>query len=145
MSSSAGVINNYSVIKAFQSLKLDSPAKIVSMAHKGISPSLFYSLTRAIKMPEKALAALLHTHPRTISNYQEGQKKLDAPQSEHLLKLIALFIKGEQIFGTVDEFNYWLQKPFWNKAEKPIEWLITPGGVDLVSDELDRLAHGYAV
>ena len=138
-------ITSGSVLKAFQSLKLDSPAKIVSLAHKGVAPSLFYELARTIKMPEKALAALLHTHPRTISNYQDGQKNLDAPHSEHLLKLIAIFIKGEQLFGTVDEFNYWLQKPFWNKAEKPLDRLITPGGVDLVSDELDRLAHGYAV
>jgi uncharacterized protein (DUF2384 family) len=66
-------------------------------------------------------------------------------ESEHLLKLIALFTKGEELFGKVDEFNYWLQKPFWDSQEKPIDWLITPGGVDLISDELERLAHGYAV
>jgi uncharacterized protein (DUF2384 family) len=62
-----------------------------------------------------------------------------------LLKLIALYGKGEEIFGNIDEFNYWLQKPFWNIKEKPIEWLITPGGVDLVSDELDRVSHAYVV
>jgi uncharacterized protein (DUF2384 family) len=82
---------------------------------------------------------------RTISNYKEQQKPLEPAQSEHLLKLIALFGKGEEIFGNVNEFNYWLQKSFWNAKERPIDWLITPGGVDLIMDELDRLAHAYAV
>jgi putative toxin-antitoxin system antitoxin component (TIGR02293 family) len=129
----------------FQDLGLESPAKIVFSARKGIMPSLFYSFAQSVKMSEKNLARLLHTHSRTIGNYRELQKKLDPVVSEHLLKLIALFIKGEQLFGNVDEFNYWLQKPFWNNTEKPVDWLITPGGVDLLSDELDRLAHGYAV
>jgi len=70
---------------------------------------------------------------------------LEPAQSEHLLKLIALFGKGEEIFGNVGEFNYWLQKPFWNAKEKPFDWLVTPGGIDLVFDELERLAHAYTI
>lgn len=88
---------------------------------------------------------MLNLSSRTISNYKEQQKTLDPVQSEHLLKLIALFGKGEEIFGNIDEFNYWLQKPFWIAKERPIDWLVTPGGVDLVIDELDRLSHAYAV
>ena len=145
MASSATVISSNNLYKRFQNLNLDNPAKIALSARQGVTPGLFYSFANSIKMSEKNLASLLHTHPRTISNYKEQQKNLDAVSGEHLLKLIALFIKGEQIFGNIDEFNYWLQKPFWNNMEKPMDWLITPGGVDLVSDELDRLAHGYAV
>ena len=65
--------------------------------------------------------------------------------SEHLLKLINLFEKGEEVFGNITEFKYWLGKPFWNSSEIPFNWLNTPGGVDLVSDELDRLAEGYPI
>ncbi len=96
-------------------------------------------------MPEKKLAGLLHLHPRTIQNYKEQQRNLEPVESEHLLKLITLFAKGEEIFGNIEEFNAWLQKPFWNGRETPLEWLITPGGVDLVSEEIDRLAYGYAI
>ncbi len=65
--------------------------------------------------------------------------------SEHLVKLIALFEKGEETFGNVNEFNYWLRKPFWNGSERSVDWLVTSGGVDFVSEELDRLAHGYTL
>ena len=30
------------------------------------------------------------------------------------VSLILLFEKGEELFGTIEEFNYWLKKPFWN-------------------------------
>ena len=62
---------------------------------------------------------------------------------EHLLKLITLFEKGEQVFGNIDEFNYWLQKPFWNSAGKPVDWTTTSVGIDFLNEELDKLAQGY--
>ena len=77
-------------------------------------------------------------------NSADAGRKFPGPvQSEHLLKLIALYDKGDQVFGNIDEFNYWLNKPFWGSSEKPLDWLITPGGVDLVILEMDRLAYGY--
>ncbi|MCE7073040.1 MULTISPECIES: antitoxin Xre-like helix-turn-helix domain-containing protein [Dyadobacter] len=136
----------YHSLKAkFTYLDLGSNFAIVISARKGLQPKVFYDFAEAIKMPEKNLAALINLSSRTISNYKESQKKLDPLYGEHLLKLIALFEKGEQIFGNVDEFNYWLQKPFWNSNEKPADWLGTGGGVDFLAEELDKLAQGYPV
>lgn len=134
-----------SIRARFSDLDIHSVSAMVLSARKGLTSSVFYDFAASIKMPEKNLAALLNLSPRTISNYKVQKKLLEPIHSEHLLKLIALFGKGEEIFGNVDELNYWLQKPFWNAKEKPIDWLVTPGGVDLVSDELDRLAHAYVV
>ena len=129
----------------FTNLDTASNFAIVLSARKGLAPKVFYDFAEAIKMPERNLAALINLSARTISNYKESQKKLDPLYGEHLLKLIALFEKGEQIFGNVDEFNYWLLKPFWNSTEKPADWLGTGGGVDFLAEELDKLAHGYPV
>lgn len=129
----------------FAKLDLTSAFTLVSLARKGIKTKIFYDFAESVKMPEKNLAELINISSRTVSNYKEKQKPLDPIQSEHLLKLITLFGKGEEVFGNIDEFNYWLNKPFWNAREKPIAWLITPGGVDLLMDELERLAYGYAV
>ena len=94
-------------------------------------------------MSEKLLASVLNLSPRTISNYRDQNKDLDANYSEHLLKLIALFEKGKEYLGTIDEFNSWLEKPFWNSEEKPSDFLNTSGGVDLLIDRLERMAQGY--
>lgn len=129
----------------FSNIDLASNFAIVVYARKGLRTKIFYDFADAIKMPEKNLASIINLSSRTISNYKESQKKLEPLYGEHLLKLIALFEKGEQIFGNIDEFNYWLQKPFWGSTEKPLDWLNTTGGVDYLIEELDKLAQGYPV
>lgn len=136
---------NSSVHRRFKNLGLDNPYQLASAARKGIKPKLFYDFADAIKMSEKTLAGIINLSARTLSNYKGQQKVLEPVYSEHLLKLIALFEKGEAIFGNIDEFNYWLRKPFWNSKETPMDWLVTPGGVDLLTKELEKLAQGYPV
>jgi len=124
---------------------IESDVQIFKHAMTGVDTNLFYSFAELIKIGNKSLASILHLSSRTISNYHQSKQMLDPVQGEHLLKLIALYDKGIEIFGSIDELNYWLNKPFWNTEEKPIEWLVTPGGIDLVMQELDRMAYGYPV
>lgn len=123
--------------------KLTDGTQIFSYARRGVKPNVFYSFAEAIKISNQSLANLLHLSSRTLSNYLQTKRNLEPVQGEHLLKLISLYDKGVELFGSVDEFNYWLNKPFWNAQEKPMDWLITPGGVDLVALELERLGYGY--
>lgn len=127
----------------FKHIDMDSNFSIVLSARKGLHTQVFYDFAEAIKMSERRLAAIMNVSARTISNYKEAKKTLEPLYGEHLLKLIALFEKGEEFFGTIDEFNYWLQKPFWSSTEKPADWLTTGGGVDFLSEELDKMAEGY--
>jgi len=129
----------------FSDLDLKNDYSIVHKASEGVKSSIFYSFSSSANISEKNLAALLHIHPRTISNYREKKKPLNPVEGEHLLKLIHLFIIGEEVLGSIDQFNQWLSTPGWQDDEKPIDWLSTPGGVDLVQDELQRLSYGYVV
>jgi putative toxin-antitoxin system antitoxin component (TIGR02293 family) len=129
----------------FNDIDMTSNFSIVNSARKGLTTKVFYDFADAIKMPEKNLASIINLSARTISNYKESQKKLEPLYGEHLLKLIALFKKGEMLFGNIDEFNYWLQKPLWNSEERALDWLTTNGGVDFLHEELDRMAQGYPV
>src|SRR5215218_4052029 len=124
----ASASNQHNVSSRFKNLNINNAYQLVSFARKGVQPKLFYELAETIKMPEKALAGLINLSARTISNYKEQRKVLEPVYSEHLLKLIALYEKGETLFGNVDEFNYWLKKPFWNSKETPLNWMVTPGG-----------------
>jgi putative toxin-antitoxin system antitoxin component (TIGR02293 family) len=124
---------------------IDSLPNIVKAALKGVSPDVFYEFAKLIDMPDKYLAEMINTSARTISNYKEQKKKLEPVKGEHLLRLIALFKKGEEIFGNFYEFHGWLFKPQSYAIEIPGKLLVTPGGVDLVSQELDRVAYGYAL
>jgi len=127
----------------FKNLHISNNYSIVFSARKGIRTKVFFDFANTIKMPEKDLASMINLSARTISNYKQKNQNLNPLYSEHLLKLISLFEKGEEIFGNIDEFNYWLNKPFWNTKEKPIDWLTTSGGVDLLMEEIEKLAQGY--
>lgn len=143
---STSVVSNRNLIRnKFKDLDIVSNYSIVFSARKGVKAETFYDFAETIKMPEKNLAFIINLSARTISNYKIKRKNLEPLYSEHLLKIIALFKRGEEIFGTIDEFSYWLNKPFWNEKQKPIDWIVTSGGVDLVLDEIDKLAQGYPV
>lgn len=127
----------------FRGFDVSNLNAIVATAQKGIKTKVFYDFSEAIKMPVKNLAAMLNLSARTISNYYQQEKLLDPIYSEHLLKLISLYEKGENLFGNIDEFNYWLKKPLWNKKTVPFGLIATSGGVDLVMEQLNQLAQGY--
>lgn len=120
-------------------------ANIVTEAFKGVKTEIFYSFAHTVDMPDKVLADIINTSVKTISNYDEQKKPLEPVKGEHLLKLIALFKKGEEVFGNLTEFRGWLSKPQYGSDIVPLDWLITPGGIDLISNELDRIAHGYSL
>lgn len=129
----------------FSGLDVSDDMKVFQQARQGLQPGVFYDFADAINISNKSLAEMINISTRTISNYKEHKRTLEPIYGEHLLKLIGLYLKGVELFGTIEEFNYWLNKPFWNAKERPMDWLITPGGVDLVSDELVRMAYGDAV
>ncbi|HVX50064.1 MAG TPA: antitoxin Xre-like helix-turn-helix domain-containing protein [Chitinophagaceae bacterium] len=137
--------NKTSVKSKFRGVTPDNAFALVMYARKGLKPKVFYDFAAAINMTEKRLAGIINLSARTLSNYQAQQKTLEPIYSEHLLKLIALYEKGEAIFGNIDEFNYWLKKPLWNTEETPLDWLETPGGVDIIAEEIDRLAYAYPI
>lgn len=130
---------------SYRNFVIQNDYSLVKKAKTGISTNVFYTFAESINIPEKILAAILNLSPRTISNYREQDKSLEPNHSEHLLKLIALFEKGKEYLGNIDEFKDWLDKPFWNSDEKPYDFLSTSGGVDLLIVRLERMAQGYPV
>lgn len=131
---STPVLKNYTTKDDYSLLK---------KARVGINTDIFYAFAETIKMPEKVLASVINLSPRTISNYRSQNKFLDINYSEHLLKLINLYDLGIEVFGSINDFNLWLEKPFYNSNEIPMDFLNTSGGVDLVEEEIEKLAQGY--
>lgn len=133
----------YESYPSLRKLSIKNDYTLLKKAREGVSTDVFYSLADAINMPEKTLASIINLSPRTISNYRDKQKHLDANYSEHLLKLINLYQHGAEIFGSFEEFGLWLHRPFWDSEDTPIDFITTPGGVDLVYEEIEKFALGY--
>ena len=62
---------------------------------------------------------------------------------EQVLKLLALARRGEDVFGSLPAFRRWLSKPAYGLGgQPPLALLQTSGGIDLVAEEVGRIAYG---
>jgi putative toxin-antitoxin system antitoxin component (TIGR02293 family) len=116
---------------------------IVLNARKGLSASVLYDIILLTGFKKEQIATLFNTSAKTITRYTQEGKNLDVVNSEHALKLIALFKKGNEIFGELEAFRKWIMKPAYGLGwEIPVEFMETSGGIELIMEELYRIEFG---
>lgn len=121
----------------------DENYQLVQQAHVGLSTSAFFDILSFSNLTKEELSDILDVSFKTIQRYQKDGKKLNALNSEQLLKIITLYQKAEDIFGDLESFNRWLRKPAIGIGnQKPLKYLKTPGGIDLIREELLRIEFG---
>lgn len=117
---------------------------IVQQALQGLSASAFYDLVLITKIGKSQLAEdIFQFSLKTVKRYEENDRKLTPRNSELMLKLIALFKKGVEVFGSIDHFKNWLHKPAYGLGGKvPYQMMNISTGVDLIFEELVRIEFG---
>lgn len=113
-------------------------------AREGIQKSRLLSIARESGLTLKELSSFLRISTRSIQ--KKGLTQLIAPgASERALYIARLFNSGIKIFGSRDKFYRWLNTE--NQAmggEKPVSYLDTFSGIQLVMDELNAIEHGFS-
>lgn len=110
---------------------------------QGISAERFFTLAQQTGISQKKLAGLLEVSPRTLNRYRREGKNLGAKESELLVKLSLLLKRGAEIFGNMEAFISWLDQPAYGlDRQVPFELLYTSEGVNLVANEVERIAYG---
>jgi putative toxin-antitoxin system antitoxin component (TIGR02293 family) len=119
---------------------------LVQKAQEGISVAFFDNLLEQSGLSKAELSRMLGVDPKTIDNYRRTDKPFDMLKGELLLKLSRLFTLGAEVLGSREEFKAWLHLPAGEfKGTLPIFLLSTSTGVDLVEEQLERIAQGYVV
>ncbi|OGX85250.1 hypothetical protein BEN47_02400 [Hymenobacter lapidarius] len=112
-------------------------------ARTGVLANTAFAVAELLQLSADELADLLHTTTKTMRTYRQAKKRLAPAPSEQVLKLLTLARQGEEVFGSVPAFRRWLDKPAYGlDNQAPLLLLETSGGIDLVADEVDRIAHG---
>lgn len=105
--------------------------------------SAFNDMVAVTNYDKDFAADLLDVSYKTVTRYQKEKKKLSPLQSEYILKTIALFNKGNKVFGTEESFSRWLDKPAFGLGNRiPRKLITTVSGINFIIDELNRVAHG---
>lgn len=112
-------------------------------AKKGLKPEAVFDFMRISELANTQLEATLNKSMKTFQNYRDRKTTLDAVTSEKLLRLFALYSKGTGVFGTTDAFSDWLARPAYGIGNQvPQDLMDTITGIDLINDELTRIAYG---
>lgn len=123
--------------------ELSNPVAMVMRAAEGLAVSVFDKIIQITALNKNQLAAFIDVTPKTIDNYRIRRNKLGRTESEQLLQLMALYKKGQEIFGNSEDFNLWLKQPASGLGGiVPFELLYTQGGINLVMEELLRIEYG---
>ncbi|WP_303311505.1 antitoxin Xre/MbcA/ParS toxin-binding domain-containing protein [Hymenobacter sp. BT730] len=116
---------------------------LVMAARKGIPAATAFEVAEALHLQPSQLEAIYDLSTKTLRSYLQDKKLLNAASSEKTLKIIALYNLGVEVFGEADAFLRWLGKPAHGlDGEVPLRLLETSGGIDLVEEELSRIAYG---
>ena len=128
-----------SVISAILS---DDSRRLIYKSRAGLSMYQINQLVKRYDLSLKEIASILHLSERTLQRYAPSDL-LSPESSERALRLQRLYEKGAAVFGTLDNFTNWMKSQVLIfKNEKPISFLDTIFGFELLEDELGRIEHG---
>ncbi len=122
---------------------LENEEQCIVSEPQEVYASAFDDMLAVANYDKDFAADLLDVSYKTVTRYQKEKKKLSPLQSEYILKTIALFNKGNKVFGSEESFSRWLDKPAFGLGNNiPRKLITTVGGINYVIDELNRIAHG---
>jgi putative toxin-antitoxin system antitoxin component (TIGR02293 family) len=111
------------------------------MVREGVTWEAYRGAMDGLGLTDQAAAGVLHIPPRTLARRQGG--RLDAQESERLLRLMRLVAQATEVLGTREKAMRWLGLP--NRAlgdAAPQSLLDTDIGTQAAEAVLTRLAFG---
>lgn len=108
------------------------------------SMDLFTMIVNKTNLTIKILAEnIFEITPKTFIKYKNTQTKLPSRLAELAIELNMVYDLGIDVFGSVSDFNGWLNvlNPYFSN-KKPVDFLNTSTGISMVTDALKRIEFG---
>lgn len=103
----------------------------------------FFDVAKSAGYKNEVFAELMDSSLKTFSRYKEKNKKLSATEGEKIIKMQIMFHWGEQVFGNMEAFKQWLDKPAFGLGNRvPFSLMKTITGIDVITNELKNIAYG---
>lgn len=89
------------------------------------------------------LARLIHIPPRTYARRVASKSRLKIPEGERAVRLMRLFERAKQVFGTDENTRHWFNSRILALGRKtPLEFAQTEPGAREVENIIGRIEHG---
>jgi len=123
--------------------KLLDTVELLKLSRKGISFDLFEKIAKSHSYTTKEWSSFLHLTERTIQRYKKERRKFESLQSERIIEIAQLHLKGKEVFDSKLNFEEWMNSKIIALGNiRPIELLDSSFGIEMLMDELGRIEHG---
>jgi putative toxin-antitoxin system antitoxin component (TIGR02293 family) len=118
-----------------------STIEMVEAVRTGFPYPTFTVISQRLELSQEKTAELLRLPLRTMQRRQDD--RLDAEQSERVLRLARLILRATEVFGDTRKAMHWLFKPNRSlNAVTPVSLVDTDIGMQEAEDVLGRIEHG---
>lgn len=92
---------------------------------------------------DETISNWLNISLRTFRNYKKPENKIKDNVKEQILLLLSLYKHGVEVFGSIEDFNQWLNSDnFYFDGKNPGSFLNTVSGIRFVDDSLTGIEYG---
>ena len=115
---------------------------LIEITRKGLPKSVLQTLSTILSISMEHMSQLLHISHRTIQRKSDTDL-LNVYPTEQILEIAEVISRGIEVLGSIDNFSKWLHKEIQalNYA-KPIDFLDTSFGTNLIKNTLGKIEHG---
>ena len=121
---------------------LETEQDYIKLIRKGITKKSIDFLMEAADIPAVEMAEIMEITPRKLAAIKPDTL-MEKSQSEKAVNIARLYALGEEVFGSKEEFNKWMNGRVPSLGKKrPKEYLDTSSGINLLMEEICRIQHG---
>ncbi len=114
----------------------------IGLIRQGIPKKAIDNLVEKTGIGVNEMAVLMRLSDRTLRRY-EANTLLSPEQSERVVEISRLYSRGEEVFGSLENFKEWMGSTVMALGNiKPKTLLDTSLGIDILMNELGRIEHG---
>lgn len=122
--------------------RVEEPMDFYLVANKGLTASVIQNFKDSFSLGLSQIASILSSSEPTIYRRIKENKSLPQQEAIKLLEATDLFLYGEEVLGSREDFFKWAELP--NTALgglRPLEVITYPEGISKVRDLLTRIEY----
>ncbi|CAL67637.1 type II RES/Xre toxin-antitoxin system antitoxin [Christiangramia forsetii] len=121
---------------------IQSDIDLIKITRKGLPVSVVVSISNILGISMEKMSNLLHISHRTIQRKHDDEL-LSVYSTEQILEIAEVISRGIEVLGTLGTFTKWVHREIRAlDNKKPIDYLDTGFGIQMVKDLLGRIEHG---
>lgn len=121
---------------------VNSDIDLIEISRRGLPKSVVATVCRLLNISVEKMSSLIHVSHRTIQR-KEDHELLNTYSTEQILEIAEVISRGIKVLGTVENFTDWVHSEVRAlDYKKPIDYLDTSFGAQLIKDILGRIERG---